>query len=306
MAKSRYDLVVVTGPTASGKTAFASLLACRLGGEIISADSRQVYRGMDIGTGKDYSDYCIEGRIIPFHMVDIVDAGQRYNLFEYQTDFLKVYNEVRARNRFPVVCGGSGMYLDSILSGYRLIKVPVNKELRAELENETLEQLTNRLKQYKNLHNKTDIDNHKRAVRAIEIEEYYEGNRDIPDEFPQINALIIGIEFDRESRRRRITERLKARLKEGMIEEVEQLIRNGIAPEDLIYYGLEYKYLTLFLVDRITYEEMFRSLETAIHQFAKRQMTWFRGMERKGFKIHWLDGYMSSEEKLTRVLELLE
>jgi len=306
MAKSSYDLIAVTGPTASGKTAFAALLACRMGGEIISADSRQVYRGMDIGTGKDYSDYRIDGKLVPFHLVDIVDAGQRYNVYEYRKDFLKAYNEIRDRNRMPVVCGGSGMYIDSILSGYRLIKVPVNRELRAELENETLEQLTNILKKYRSLHNRTDIDNHKRAVRAVEIEEYYAANPEIADDYPKINPLIVGIKYDRESRRRRITERLKARLREGMIGEVEQLLKSGIEPEDLIYYGLEYKFITLFLLDQLTYEEMFKSLETSIHQFAKRQMTWFRGMERKGFKIHWLDGYMSADDKLARIMVMLK
>ena len=287
---NRYDLIVITGPTATGKTAIAAGVALRLGGEVISADSRQVYRGMDLGTGKDYSDYIVEGQQVPYHLIDIVDAGSRYNVFEYQRDFLRVYNEMKDRAVIPVVCGGSGMYLDSIVSGYRLLPVPVNNELRRELAGYGIEELREILSNYKRLHNQTDVDNVKRAIRAIEIEVFYSGMPPGEVSFPLIRPLVVAVAFDREERRRRISERLRQRLKDGLIEEVEKLLASGVDEETLIYYGLEYKYLMLFIRGELSYEEMFRGLETAIHQFAKRQMTWFRGMERRGVKIDWIDG----------------
>ncbi|MDZ7739570.1 MAG: tRNA (adenosine(37)-N6)-dimethylallyltransferase MiaA [Bacteroidales bacterium] len=305
MDRGRYDIVVITGPTASGKTAFAALLASQYGGEIISADSRQVYRGMDIGTGKDYEDYVVDGKKVPVHMTDIADPGYKYNVYEYQRDFLQVYEKLRQRGVLPVVCGGSGMYIDSIISGYRLVKVPVNDMLRKSLENKSLEELSGMLAGYKSLHNKTDIDTHKRAIRAIEIEEYYRHNKEAEHEFPLIRPLILGIKYDRESRRKRISRRLESRLQSGMTEEVKALLDSGIPADTLIYYGLEYRYITYYLLGQMSYDEMKGKLETAIHQFAKRQMTWFRGMERKGIKIHWLDGHMSNEEKMKRVREIM-
>lgn len=302
---SNYDLVVVTGPTASGKTSLAAALALRLNGEIISADSRQVYREMNLGTGKDYNDYLIGEKRIPYHLIDIADPGYKYNVFEYQRDFSKVFNDLRSRKTFPVVCGGSGLYIDSIVSGYKMIEVPPDPAFRTSLERKSMAELTEILSAYKKLHNKTDIDTKKRAIRAIEIERYINVRKEKQSQFPEINPLITGILYSREKRRERISERLKLRFDEGMENEVRQLLNQGLDPDVLIYYGLEYKYITLFVTGRISYNEMYNSLETAIHQFAKRQMTWFRGMERKGIKINWIDGELPIEEKVKQVLELL-
>jgi tRNA dimethylallyltransferase len=299
----KYDQIVITGPTASGKTALAAAVAHRLGGEIISADSRQVYRRMNIGTGKDLGDYIINGNKIPVHLTDIAEPGYKYNVFEFQRDFTKVYQDIKLRNLLPVVCGGSGMYIDSIVSGYRLIEVPPDEELRKVLENKSMEELVEILRTYKNLHNTTDIDTRKRAIRAIEIERYYINNPHF-SEMPEISSLIVGVSVERETRRKRITGRLRQRLDNGMIDEVKSLIESGVSEETLIYYGLEYKFVTMYLTGRISYEEMFKSLEIAIHQFAKRQMTWFRGMERKGVKINWIDGELPMEEKIERIIEL--
>ena len=301
----KYDLITILGPTASGKTPLAAALADKLQTEIISADSRQVYRRMDLGTGKDLADYAVNGHVIPFHLIDIVEPGTKYNVFEYQRDFLKAYQEVAAKGKLPILCGGTGMYLESVLKGYRLLPVPENPALRASLEGKSLEELTALLASYKKLHNSTDVDTPKRAIRAIEIEEYYKQQPVEHREFPQLNSLIIGVDIDRELRREKITRRLKQRLEEGMIDEVRNLLAEGIAPEDLIYYGLEYKYLTLHATGQLTFEEMFLQLETAIHQFAKRQMTWFRGMERRGFTIHWLDATLPTEEKVEKIEQLL-
>lgn len=296
-----YDLIAILGPTASGKTPFATALAATLHTEIISADSRQIYRGMDLGTGKDLADYTVNGQQIPYHLIDIADPGYKYNVFEYQRDFLTAYETIKQRNLLPILCGGTGLYLESVLKGYRLMPVPENPELRQRLETQSLEELTKTLEQYKTLHNSTDVDTVKRAIRAIEIEEYYKLNPVPEREFPTLNSLIIGVDIDRELRREKITRRLKQRLDEGMIDEVRRLLAEGIAAEDLIYYGLEYKYLTLYVIGKITYEEMFSGLEVAIHQFAKRQMTWFRGMERRGFTIHWVDALWPMEEKIAFV-----
>jgi len=303
--KPGYDLLVITGPTASGKTALAASVADRLGGEVISADSRQVYRGMDLGTGKDLDEYNIDGRTIPCHLIDIADPGYKYNVFEYQRDFVNVLNDLRLRNKFPVVCGGSGMYIDAIVSGYRMNEVPPDPLLRTSLEGKSIEELIEILSSLKKLHNKTDIDTKKRAIRAIEIERYNGSVNEKQNQFPLTKPLIAGVAFSRERRRERISERLKQRFEEGMEDEVRQLLKQGIEPETLIYYGLEYKYITLFITRRLSYSEMFSKLETAIHQFAKRQMTWFRGMERKGIKIHWIDGELQMEEKVEKVLGLL-
>jgi len=301
---SKYNMVVITGPTASGKTALAAGLAVRINGEVISADSRQVYRRMDIGTGKDYDDYIVNSVKVPVQLIDIVDPGYKYNVFEFQRDFLKVYKDMNQRGIFPIVCGGSGLYIDSIVSGYRLIEVPPDEKLRSELEGKSRDELIFILSSFRKLHNTTDIDTRKRAIRAIEIENYYINNPQFT-EMPQIRSLVVGIACERESRRRKITKRLKQRLENGMVEEVKSLIDSGVDTETLIYYGLEYKYITLYLTGKISYEEMFKSLEIAIHQFAKRQMTWFRGMERKGVKINWIDGELAMEEKIKRVLEML-
>ena len=301
----KYDLITILGPTASGKTPLAASLADRLSTEIISGDSRQVYRRMDLGTGKDLADYTVEGRQVPYHLIDIVEPGYKYNVFEYQRDFLKAYEEIVAKGKLPILCGGTGMYIESVLKGYRLLPVPENPELRASLEGKSLEELTRILEGYKKLHNSTDVDTAKRAIRAIEIEEYYKRQPPEYREFPSLNSLIIGVDIDRELRREKITRRLKQRLDEGMVDEVRRLLEEGIPAENLIYYGLEYKFLTQYAIGELTYEEMFLQLETAIHQFAKRQMTWFRGMERRGFTIHWLDATLPMEEKTEQIINLI-
>ena len=301
----KYDLITILGPTASGKTPLAAALADRLGTEIISGDSRQVYRRMDLGTGKDLVDYVVDGRPVPYHLIDIVEPGYKYNVFEYQRDFLKAYEEITDKGKLPILCGGTGMYIESVLKGYRLLPVPENPELRASLEGKSLEELTGILKRYKKLHNSTDVDTAKRAIRAIEIEEYYKQQPPEYREFPSLKSLIIGVDIDRELRREKITRRLQQRLDEGMVEEVRGLLAEGIPAENLIYYGLEYKFLTQYAIGELTYEEMFQQLETAIHQFAKRQMTWFRGMERRGFTIHWLDATIPMDEKLEQIINLI-
>lgn len=301
----KYDLITILGPTASGKTTLAAHLAKCIKSEIISADSRQVYRSMDIGTGKDLSDYCVDGVTIPYHLIDIVDPGYKYNLFEYQRDFLQVYNHIRQKGITPILCGGTGLYIESVLKGYKLVPVPENPLLRSDLEQYSLDELTEKLKQYKQLHNTTDVDTKKRAIRAIEIEEYYLKHKaDIP-EFPSINSLIIGVDIERDLRRDKISKRLRSRLDEGMVDEVKSILNSGVSPEDLIYYGLEYKYLTNYVIGNISYDEMVTELEIAIHQFAKRQMTWFRGMERRGFTIEWVDATLSIDAKIERILSFL-
>lgn len=302
---ANYDLITILGPTASGKTPFAAALAAELNTEIISADSRQIYRDMDLGTGKDLVDYTVNGRQIPYHLIDIVEPGYKYNVFEYQRDFLKAYEAIKQKGRLPVLCGGTGMYLESVLKGYKLMPVPENPELRTRLADKSLDELTKMLQQYKTLHNSTDVDTVKRAIRAIEIEEYYAAHPVDEREFPQLNSLIIGVNIDRELRREKITRRLKQRLEDGMVDEVKRLLAQGIHAEDLIYYGLEYKYLTLYAIGELSYEEMYSQLETAIHQFAKRQMTWFRGMERRGFTIQWIDATRPMEEKIAFVKQKL-
>jgi len=303
---SNYDLITIIGPTASGKTNFACHLASCLDAEIISGDSRQVYRSMDIGTGKDLADYIVNGKNIPYHLIDICEAGEKYNIFEYQHDFHKVYTDIKNRGKLPVLCGGSGLYIESVLRGYSLVNVPENKELRKKYENYNLSQLTAILSSYKALHNTTDIDTVQRAIRAIEIEEYKKEHPLEQNEFPPLNSLVVGVDIDRELRRKKISERLNTRLEEGMIEEVQSILDKGVQPDDLIYYGLEYKYVTLYLLKQLSYEEMFTQLEIAIHQFAKRQMTWFRGMEKRGTDIHWIDAGLSMEEKMERIKELTQ
>jgi len=298
-----FNLLSVIGPTASGKTSLAVRLALAFHGEVISADSRQVYRGMNIGTGKDLEEYCVNGKQVPYHLIDIAEAGDKYNVFEYQRDFVRVWEDCRQREVLPVLCGGSGLYVEAVLKGYRLLAVPVNDELRATLAGMSLQQLAERLATYKKLHNTTEIDTPKRAVRAIEIEEYYRTHPAEEKDFPLIHPLIIGVEVEREIRRERITRRLHERLKNGMVEEVRQILANGVKPEELIYYGLEYKFLTLYLLGQLSYEQMVEHLNIAIHQFAKRQMTWFRKMEREGFHIHWLPVEMPLAEKVARVQE---
>ena len=288
MEQKPYDLITVLGPTASGKTRFAVQLADRLGAEIISGDSRQVYRRMDLGTGKDLDDYRIGDRIVPYHLIDIVEPGTKYNVFEYQRDFLEAYNDIRRRGRKAVLCGGTGLYIESVLRAYRLSPVPQNPELRERLADKSLEELTALLATYKSLHNTTDVDTAQRAIRAIEIEEYYRQTPLDRRPFPKIESLTLGVDVSREVRRERISQRLRKRLDEGMCGEVERLLAEGIKPEDLIYYGLEYKYVTLYVTGQITFDEMAQQLEIAIHQFAKRQMTWFRGMERRGTPILWI------------------
>jgi tRNA dimethylallyltransferase len=297
-------LLTILGPTASGKTALAAHLAYEIDGEIISADSRQVYRGMDIGTGKDLSDYEIKGRHIPYHLIDIRDAGEKYTLFHYQQDFHRVFRDIADRKKIPILCGGTGLYMESVLKGYRLLDVPENPALRASLSRKTLEELTEILASYKKMHNSTDTDTKKRAIRAIEIADYQAKQQAEELTFDPIDSLIIGIDIDRELRRQNISSRLKKRLDEGLIDEVRQLLQSGVTVEDLLYYGLEYKFVTLYVIDSLSYDEMFAQLETAIHQFAKRQMTWFRGMERRGFAIHWIDATLPLDDKVGKCLEL--
>lgn len=298
-------MITILGPTASGKTPVAAQLAAEIGGEIISADSRQVYRRMDIGTGKDLADY---GEV-PYHLIDICEPGTKYNLFQYQQDFFDVYQDIQSRGAVPILCGGTGLYIEAVLKGYKLSPVPQNPELRNSLEGKTLEELTKMLVELKaqngsNMHNKTDVDSCQRAVRAIEIETY---NLEHPvplRELPPVDSILIGIDIDRELRRQKITRRLKVRLDEGMIDEVKRLLDEGIPADDLIYYGLEYKFVTEYLIGKCTYDEMFTRLEIAIHQFAKRQMTWFRGMERRGFKINWIDATLPMEEKVAQIIKI--
>lgn len=298
-------LITIIGPTASGKTALAAALADRLGAEIISADSRQVYRGMDIGTGKDLDEYVIGGHRVPCHLIDVRDAGYHYNLFEYQEDFLRTYRDLMARGKDAVLCGGSGLYVESVLKGYAMMPVPEDKALRSRLEGKTLDELTAILATYKRLHNTTDTDTPKRAIRAIEIEEYYRANNITARQFPSIDSIVFGIQVDRETRRQRISRRLDARLDGGLVDEVRRLLDEGVAADDLKYYGLEYKYVTAYVLGEKPYDEMHDKLETAIHQFAKRQMTWFRGMERRGIAINWIDGSLPLETKLAMMIEMI-
>ena len=308
-----HKIITILGPTASGKTPVAARLAAEIGGEVISADSRQVYRRMDIGTGKDLADYTVSQRdgsfVIPYHLIDIREPGTKYNLFEYQQDFFDVYQQIRSRGAVPILCGGTGLYIEAVLKGYHLSPVPQNQPLRDSLEGKTLEELTQMLTDLKtrtgsNMHNTTDVDSCQRAIRAIEIETYNLEHPTPRRELPPVDSLIIGIDIDRELRREKITRRLKARLEEGMVAEVQALLDEGIPAEDLIYYGLEYKFVTEYLKGQTSYDEMFTRLEIAIHQFAKRQMTWFRGMERRGFKINWIDSTLPMEEKINRIIEL--
>lgn len=300
-----YDIIAIIGPTASGKTSLAVALAKDLNTEVISGDSRQVYRRMDLGTGKDLSDYRIDGMNIPYHLIDIAEPGTKYNLFQYQQDFLPVYEQIKAKGKIPILCGGTGLYVESILRGFNLVPVPENMKLRESLSGKTLDELTEILKGYKTLHNTTDVDTVNRAIRAIEIEEYMRKHPVEKRSFPALNALIVGIDVAREVRRQRISKRLRQRLDEGMVEEVRALLQEGISADDLIYYGLEYKYLTLYVLGKLSYDEMYSQLEIAIHQFAKRQMTWFRGMERRGLMIHWLDETLPVQQKVEQIKVLM-
>ncbi len=303
------QMITILGPTASGKTSLAAALAHDIGAEIISADSRQVYRRMDIGTGKDLGDYTVNGQKVPYHLIDIAEPGTKYNLFQYQHDFMRAYTDITSRGVTPVLCGGSGLYIEAVLKGYRLVPVPENKELRARLEGKNLAELTDILAELKSkngstMHNKTDVDTAKRAIRAIEIETFNGEHPQASAEIPPIDNIIIGVDIDREERRRRISQRLRQRLDEGMADEIRSLLDSGVAAEDLTYYGLEYKYVTEYVTGALTFDEMFSRLEIAIHQFAKRQMTWFRGMERRGFTIHWIDSQLDIEEKKRRIKQL--
>jgi tRNA dimethylallyltransferase len=308
-------VITILGPTASGKTPLAAALAVRIGGEIISADSRQVYRKMDIGTGKDLGDYVVRSQEsgdsinVPYHLIDIREPGTKYNLFEYQQDFFDVYQTIRSRGVVPILCGGTGLYIEAVLKGYHLSPVPQNQALRDSLGGKTLAELTEMLKELKvktgsKMHNTTDVDSCQRAIRAIEIETYNVEHPMPRRELPPVDSLIIGVNIDRELRREKITRRLKVRLEDGMVDEVKALLDEGIPAEDLIYYGLEYKFVTEYLTGQLTYDEMLSRLEIAIHQFAKRQMTWFRGMERRGFEIHWIDATLPMEEKIERIIQL--
>ena len=301
-----YAIITILGPTASGKTSLATRLAYQIGNaEIISADSRQVYRGMDIGTGKDLNEYTVEGTHIPYHLIDIVDAGEKYNLFHFQQDFWNAYHDIRNRGKVPILCGGTGLYIESILKSYKMVPVPENPALRKELASKSLEELTQILSTYKTLHNTTDVDTPMRAIRAIEIQQYYTENSISEREFPQLKSLTIGVSIDRDLRRQKITKRLNERLQSGMLAEVEGLLEH-VSAEDLMYYGLEYKYLTMCAIGQLSYQEMVRQLEIAIHQFAKRQMTWFRGMERRGIPIVWQDAQDNMKDRVDAIIAMLE
>lgn len=320
----KHSMITILGPTASGKTSLAAALAAQIetldasiwggstkGAEIISADSRQVYRGMDIGTGKDLEDYTVKGKLIPYHLIDICDAGTKYNLFQYQQDFYDAYLDITHRGVLPILCGGTGLYIESVLKGYHLSPVPQNPALRSSLEGKSLEELTDMLvdlkaKKGSHMHNRTDVDTAQRAIRAIEIETYNLEHPMPERELPAVDSLVIGVSIDRDARRDKITHRLKQRLENGMVEEIKGLLDRGIPAENLLYYGLEYKFITEYVIGKTSYEEMLRGLEIAIHQFAKRQMTWFRGMERRGFTIHWIDALQPMEQKVEQVLELMK
>lgn len=305
-----HQLITILGPTASGKTALAARLAYELDGEIISGDSRQVYRGMTIGTGKDLDDYIVDGHAIPYHLIDICEPGEKYNIFQYQQDFLRAWRGVQSRGKWPILCGGSGLYIESVLRGYALSPVEQNPELRRRLEGKSLDELTRILLNLKaetgsTMHNTTDVDTPQRAIRAIEIETFNAEHPTQPRQMEAPDSLVVGVAIDRDERRRKITARLRRRLDEGMVDEIRSLLAKGIKAEDLIYYGLEYKYVTLYAIGQLSYEEMFRQLEIAIHQFAKRQMTWFRGMERRGCRIHWIDAASSMEDKLQQIRTMI-
>jgi len=297
-------LIAIIGPTASGKTKVAVDLALELNTEIISGDSRQVYRGMDLGTGKDINEYTVDGIKIPYHLIDIVDAGYKYNIHEFQNDFFKVYHEITTRGKTPILCGGSGLYVQSVTQDYNLLAVPPNLELQQSLEGKDLSELSKILHTYKKLHNHSDTETKRRAIRAIEIADYQQSHPELISDFPKLKTLYIGVNISRDLRREKISKRLKERLEQGMVEEVEVLLKT-VSPEDLIYYGLEYKYLTLYLTKVISYKEMYTQLEIAIHQFAKRQMTWFRGMERRGFKIHWINAEIPTLEKVELIKKII-
>ncbi|RLD49918.1 MAG: tRNA (adenosine(37)-N6)-dimethylallyltransferase MiaA [Bacteroidetes bacterium] len=304
MKTSVYDIISIMGATAGGKTSLAAHIAYEFDGEIISADSRQVYRGMDIGTGKDLEDFILKEKEIPYHLIDIAEAGYKYNVFEYQKDFLNVYKDLKKRNKLPILCGGTGMYIDAVLKGYKLINVPHDEDLKSKLEEKTDDELIEILKTNIELHNRSDTSNRKRLIRAVEIALYYQKHSDFDFSYPEIKSLNIQIVFDRNSRRKRITQRLKERLQTGMIEEVENLINKNVPVETLKYYGLEYKFITEYILGELSYEEMFSKLEIAIYQFSKRQMTWFRKMEKDGYKIYKIDGYLPLEEKIRKVKQL--
>lgn len=303
---TKYDLITILGPTASGKTQLAAAIAKRVEGEIISGDSRQVYRGMNLGTGKDYGDYTIDNFKIPYHLIDIVDAGVKYNVYEFQKDFFMVYDDIRTREKQPILCGGSGLYIESVIKEYRLIAVPDNPELRESLKGKTDEELIKLLSSYKKLHNQSDTTNRKRLERAIEIEEYYSTNEVDLTPLPKINNIVFGVRYSRNNERNRISCRLKQRLKDGMVDEVKALLDSGVKADDLIYYGLEYKFITQYILGQITWDEMFTQLNTAIAQFAKRQMTWFRRMEKNGININWIQGNMPLANKVDIVLNMIK
>mgnify|MGYP001809951015 CR=1 FL=1 len=299
-------LITIIGPTASGKTSLAAALSLHLNGEIISGDSRQVYRGMDIGTGKDLTDYDIGGISIPYYIIDIVDAGHKYNVYEFQQDFVKSFNTIVGKGKQPILCGGTGMYIEAALKGYKLIHVPSNELFRQECEQKSDDELIEELKSCKTLHNDTDIDNRRRMIRALEIEKYYTEHPQVEFDYPAFEPLILGVSIDVETRRSRIDSRLKQRLQEGMVDEVKALLDRGVPAETLLYYGLEYKFLTMYILEQLSYDEMVSQLNIAIHQFAKRQMTWFRGMERRGMKIQWIDGLKPLQERVSECLNIIE
>ena len=305
MEKNPFDLIAILGHTAAGKTAFAANLAFGVGGEIISADSRQVYRGMDIGTGKDYADYLVEDVRVPVHLIDLVEAGYEYNVYLFKHDFLGAYTDIKDRNLTPILCGGTGLYIESVLRNYKMIDVPLNESLRADLEPKSFEELKGILRLYGPLHNVSDTGNRKRMIRAIEIGMFQATQPEEEEGERELNPIILGIRYERTVRRKRITDRLRDRMENGMVEEVERLMGAGVSAEKMEYYGLEYKWVSKYILKELTYEDMFNKLNTAIHQFAKRQMTYFRGMERRGLTIHWIEGQLPMEDKVEMAMKII-
>lgn len=297
-------LLTITGPTACGKTSLAAELAYQLGGEIISADSRQVFRGMDIGTGKDLADYHLHGTDIPYHLIDIHEAGYEYNVYQFQNDFIRAYGDIVSRGRQPILCGGTGMYIEAVVSGYQLADAPVDPDFRKRMEVYSDEQLTERLASYIKLHNHTDTEDRDRLLRALEIQEYHRQHPDRYPHMPEVEHCIVCVTYPRAVVIERIGVRLRQRLEEGMVDEVRRLLDAGVPETRLLRYGLEYKHLTRYLKGECRYDEMYENLYTDIRRFAKRQMTWFRRMERQGIPLHWLDGTLPFEEKVAQVLKL--
>jgi tRNA dimethylallyltransferase len=300
-----YNSIIITGPTASGKTALAAHLAYELNGEIISADSRQVYKKLNIGTGKDLAEYTVNNTPINHHLIDVAEVGTHFHLYDFITHFYGAFQAIEKLGKLPIICGGTGLYLDAIIKKHELAAIPNNFELRLQLEKLNLEQLIAKLFSYNNKPENADLTTKKRLVRAIEIADYLSNNNSPKTNFIDLKPIIFALDLPKEARRNKISIRLKHRLENGMIDEVKDLINEGISHERLQFLGLEYQYISKYLLNEMSYDEMFLKLETSIHQYAKRQMTWFRKMEREGNQIHWLDATKPMEENLIAIKLLI-